>query len=142
MSESNFTPQPGPDQPAGSYPQGTGAPVPPAYPAEPPAYPTGTPAYPGEAPGYAGYAQPGYPAAPQKTSILAILALIFGIVFAPAGIVLGHIALRQLKTSGEGGASLAKAGLIIGYIFFALWILLNIVGVLLGIAGAASDLSY
>ncbi|MCS4277582.1 hypothetical protein M2390_002791 [Mycetocola sp. BIGb0189] len=132
MSDTNFTPQPGAEQPA-------------AYPAQQPA--PGLQGY-AAAPqqGYAapqpGYAQPGYAAAPQKTSVMAILALIFGILVAPVGIVLGHIALKQLKTSGEGGEGLAKAGLIIGYIFFALWILINIVGVITALAGASSSYGY
>jgi hypothetical protein len=54
---------------------------------------------------------------------MAILSLVFAFVFAPAGIVLGHIAKRQLRTSGEGGGGLATAGLILSYIFTALWVL-------------------
>lgn len=133
MSDPNFTPQPGAEQPA-AYPTQQPAPELQGYAAAP-------------QPGYAaapqpGYAQPGYAAAPQKTSVMAILALIFGILVAPVGIVLGHIALKQLKTSGEGGAGLAKAGLIIGYIFFALWILINIIGVITALAGASSSYGY
>lgn len=123
MSDTNFTPQPGAEQPA-------------AYPAQQPA-----PGLQGYAAPQPGYAQPGYAAAPQKTSVMAILALIFGIVFAPAGIVLGHIALKQLKTSGEGGAGLAKAGLIIGYIFFALWLMFFVIGLVGGIIGATAGYS-
>jgi len=45
-------------------------------------------------------------------------------VDAPVGIVLGHVAKRQIRHSGEHGESLATAGLWVGYI-------LTIVGVLL-----------
>jgi Domain of unknown function (DUF4190) len=31
--------------------------------------------------------------------------------------VLGHIAKRQLRTSGENGAGIATAGLVLSYIF-------------------------
>ena len=64
-----------------------------------------------------------YQSTPPGTNIMAILSLVFAFVFAPAGIVLGHIAKRQLRTSGEGGGGLATAGLILSYIFTALWVL-------------------
>ena len=64
-----------------------------------------------------------YQATPPGTNIMAILSLVFAFVFAPVGIVLGHIARRQLRTSGEGGGGLATAGLILSYIFTALWVL-------------------
>ncbi|WP_051701683.1 DUF4190 domain-containing protein [Mycetocola saprophilus] len=131
MSDPNFTPQPGAEQPA-AYPTQQPAPELQGYAAAPQQ---------GYAAPQPGYAQPGYAAAPQKTSIMAILALIFGIVFAPAGIVLGHISLKQLKTSGEGGAGLAKAGLIIGYIFFALWLMFFVIGLVGGIIGATAGYS-
>jgi peptidyl-prolyl cis-trans isomerase B (cyclophilin B) len=35
---------------------------------------------------------------------------------APLGVIFGHIAIGQIKTTGEGGRGLAIAGLIIGYI--------------------------
>ena len=35
------------------------------------------------------------------------------------GIVFGHVARRQIKRTGEGGAGLALAGLIIGYLGLA-----------------------
>jgi hypothetical protein len=88
-------------------------------------------------PGYGqpGYAQPGYPGytqqypyppAPRGTNTMAILAIIFAFVFAPLGIVFGLIARSQIKQSGEEGAGLALAGIIIGAIFSALFLLLII----------------
>ncbi|RLP77259.1 DUF4190 domain-containing protein [Mycetocola tolaasinivorans] len=140
-NNNNFTPP--------EYPQGGPQQTPPAYPTQAdglPGYPApagGQPGYPAPqgypAPegypqqGYApaGYPQQGYPAGPPRTNLLAILSLVFAFVFAPVGIVLGHIAKKQLKTSGEAGAGLAKAGLIISYIVtilvilgIALWIVM------------------
>uniref|UniRef100_A8M1X1 DUF4190 domain-containing protein n=2 Tax=Salinispora arenicola TaxID=168697 RepID=A8M1X1_SALAI len=57
------------------------------------------------------------------TNVLAVLSLVFAFVFAPAGIVLGHLAQRQLRTSGEAGGQLATWGLILSYIFTALGLL-------------------
>ncbi|MFC3504190.1 DUF4190 domain-containing protein [Micromonospora krabiensis] len=59
----------------------------------------------------------------SPTNVLAILSLIFAFVFPPAGAVLGHLAKRQLKTSGEAGDQLATWGLILGYVFTGLGLL-------------------
>ena len=88
---------------------------PPAAPTPPPAQPV-YPAYGQPAPGY--YAPP--------TNTMAILALVFGFVFAPVGIVLGHLALGQIKRTGESGHGLALAGLILGYVFTGLGVLVII----------------
>jgi hypothetical protein len=72
------------------------------------------------------YGQPAYGtpyAAPQAapgTNLLAILSLVFAFIVPVVGIVLGHIAKRQLKTSGENGDGIATAGLVISYIFTGL----------------------
>lgn len=64
------------------------------------------------------------------TNVMAILSLVFAFVFAPLGIVFGHIAKRQIRRTGEQGSGLATAGLVLGYIFtiimIAAWILLAI----------------
>lgn len=66
-----------------------------------------------------------YSAAPlgPRTNTLAIIALIAAFVFAPAGIICGHIALSQIKRTGEGGQGLALWGTILGYVFTALGLL-------------------
>ncbi len=67
----------------------------------------------------------GYGAPPpgNKTNVLAILALVFAFVFPVAGIVMGHIALKQIRESGEEGEPLAKWGMILGYVFTGLALL-------------------
>ena len=63
------------------------------------------------------------PAAPAgKTNTLAIIALIGAFVVSPAGIICGHIALNQIKKTGEAGRGLALWGTILGYVFTAFWI--------------------
>jgi hypothetical protein len=64
-------------------------------------------------------------AAPTNT--LAIITLIAAFVLPLAGIITGHIALKQLKTSGESGHALAKWGLILSYIFVGLGVLFAII---------------
>ncbi|QLD28335.1 DUF4190 domain-containing protein [Micromonospora carbonacea subsp. aurantiaca] len=46
-----------------------------------------------------------------------MLSLVFAFVFAPAGIVLGHLAKRQIRRTGEDGDQLATWGLILSYVF-------------------------
>jgi hypothetical protein len=61
---------------------------------------------------------------------MAILSLVFAFVFAPLGIVFGHVAKRQIRRTGEGGSGLATAGLVLSYIFtiiaIASWIALAV----------------
>jgi hypothetical protein len=54
---------------------------------------------------------------------MAILALVMGFVFAPAGIVLGVMARRQIRQTGEEGDGLALAGIIVGSIATAFFVL-------------------
>ena len=61
-----------------------------------------------------------------RTNVLAIIALILGIFVPIGGIICGHIALGQIKRTGEAGHGLALAGTIIGYAFTALGIIITI----------------
>jgi peptidyl-prolyl cis-trans isomerase B (cyclophilin B) len=47
---------------------------------------------------------------------MAIASLICAFVFAPLGIIFGHISLSQIKRTGEEGHGLAVAGLVISYV--------------------------
>ncbi|HEU4755958.1 MAG TPA: DUF4190 domain-containing protein [Agromyces sp.] len=94
--------------------------VPPAPPAQPaPSYGTGAPAYNATTPSY------GAPAG-QKTNVLAIVSLVSSFFISIVGIITGHIALSQIKKTGEQGRGLAIAGLIIGYIGLVVGIILAI----------------
>jgi len=115
-------PNPGqdPNQPQQPYGQASTPPYSDPYGQQP-----GSPADPyGQQPGYPppGYPPPGY-AQPRSTNIMAILSLVLAFVFSPAGIVLGHIASKQIRQTGEEGAGLAKAGMIISYVFTGLYLL-------------------
>jgi hypothetical protein len=78
------------------------------------------------------YGMPPYPGyGPQRrTNSLAIASLVLSLaglitcISAPVGVVLGHIAKRQIRQTGEDGDGLATAGLWIGYILTVLGILL------------------
>jgi hypothetical protein len=128
---------PAPAQPQAAYPQ-PGY-LEPGYPQ--PGYPQ--PGYP--QPGYpqagypgAGYPQPGYPqtgypyaypAPVRPTNGLAIGAMVVSIAAALGlcaygmggylgivGAILGHVARRQIRSTGESGDGMAMAGVIVGWI--------------------------
>ncbi|MGN9807810.1 DUF4190 domain-containing protein [Micromonospora sp. BQ11] len=77
---------------------------------------------------YGGY---GYPPPQQKTNGLAIAALVLALVgigsciTAPIGAILGHVARKQIRQTGEGGEGMAKAAIIVG------WILTGLLGLLI-----------
>ena len=91
---------------------------PPGYP--PPGYTT--PGYPPPGPTAPGYPPSGFYRPPTNT--LAVLALVFAFVIAPAGIVLGVMARKQIRQTGEEGDGLALAGIIVGSIVTGIWALI------------------
>lgn len=118
---------------AGTPAYGTPAYATPAYAATgvvAPAPGAAAPAY--AAPGYAapGYGAPGYPVMPvARTNTMAILALVFGIGGGWLGILFGHMALSQIRRTGEQGRGLALAGLICGYVGAGFWLIVIIVSI-------------
>jgi hypothetical protein len=81
-------------------------------------------------PGY-GYPSQGYPGPWRRpTNGLAIGALVASLVFAPVGIVLGVMARKQIRQTGEEGDGLALAGIIIGSIVSAIYVLMILVMVI------------
>ncbi len=69
----------------------------------------------------------------NKFNVMAILAFVFGWNLGPLGVIFGHIALNQIKTTGERGRGLAIAGLIFGYLWLTLilvWVVF--IGFILG----------
>lgn len=61
--------------------------------------------------------QPGSQPPAASTNGTAIAALVLSLLLSPVGIILGYVARSQIKRTGEAGAGLAKAALIIGWIF-------------------------
>jgi peptidyl-prolyl cis-trans isomerase B (cyclophilin B) len=112
----------GPPPPSGAWgpppPSGESGPPPPPYGAYPVAPYGGYPA------DYYGYPQP------RSTNSLAIVSLVCAFVFAPLGILFGHISLSQIKKTGEEGRGLAIAGLVISYLITVLTVLVIVLSVL------------
>lgn len=93
------------------------------------------------------YGQPGYGYAPARpNNVLAIISLvasIAGVTILPfvgsiAGVITGHMSLKQLQSSGENGRGMAVAGTIIGWIGTGFWLLLIVIWVIAAIAFAAA----
>ncbi|WP_440709341.1 DUF4190 domain-containing protein [Herbiconiux sp. YIM B11900] len=64
-----------------------------------------------------------YPAQ-TKTNTLGIITLVLGVLgFGLVPVITGHIALGQIKRTGEEGRGLTLAGLILGYVTLAGWLL-------------------
>ena len=79
----------------------------------------------------------GAPLAP-RTNTLAIVALVLGLTVPIGGIIAGHMALGQIKRTGEGGHGLALAGAILGYVFTG-FLVLYIVGIIIALVVTASS---
>lgn len=97
-------PPTGPYGPEGSLPANPGVPPQAEYHGGPP--PAGMP------PGYPSYPQQ----PPRRTNTLAIIALILAFLIAPIGLILGIVALTQIRKRGESGTGLAVAGVVVGAI--------------------------
>ncbi len=104
------------------------------------------PQYPNPQYGNAPYAGGGYQT-PAPTNTLAIVSLvlaILGLTFLPliasiCAVVCGHISRGQIKRTGEGGSGFATAGLIVGYVSIALFVI--VVGAIIIFAVAAANSS-
>lgn len=90
-----------------------------------PQYGTNAPSYNAGAPSY----DASYAASPagQKYNVLAIVSLVSAFFISIVAIITGHIALSQIKKTGEQGRGLAIAGLIIGYVGLVVGIIVAIV---------------
>lgn len=88
------------------------------------------------------YNQPQYGAAApygeQKYNTLAIVGFILAFFVSLGGIIVGFIALSQIKKTGEKGRGLAIAGIIIGFVAIAF----TIIYIIAAIALVASSATY
>ncbi len=65
------------------------------------------------------FAPPPPPPPPPPVNALATLSLVFAFVFAPAGAVLGHLGLAQIRHTGERGRDRALLGMAVSYAIIA-----------------------
>ena len=69
-------------------------------------------------------------AAGPRTNTLAIISLVLAFRIDLVAIITGHIALSQIKRTGEGGRGLALAGLVLGYIGLVLGLFLFVLALI------------
>ena len=143
-----FTPDPG-WRPDPSWP-----PVPPGWQLWVPDEPERDAAGSGVTPGYIGYAPApagssqwaGWaPPAPPScgTNGLAVAGFVLGLlgfvgISAILGIVFGSVALSRIRTTGQGGRGLAIAGIVLGSCWLALFVILILLGVIVGTTSGTS----
>jgi Domain of unknown function (DUF4190) len=72
------------------------------------------------------------PAPSGEVNTLATLSIVFAFVFAPVGVVLGHVALAQIARRGERGRDRALIGLTLSYVFILFAIVALIVWLIVG----------
>lgn len=73
-----------------------------------------------------------------EVDTLATLSVVFAFVFAPAGVILGHLALSQIKHRSQLGRRRAVLGLTLSYALIVLAVVALVVWLLLG-AGRHND---
>jgi hypothetical protein len=125
-----YAPQP-PQAPTNPYAQTPPpASVPPVSPG-PATPPYGQPQYspaPYGTPQYGQQSPYGYATAPPQNS-MALVSMILSLVgilswiTAPVGAILGHVAMKQIRQTGESGEGMAKTGIIVGWIITGLGVL-------------------
>jgi hypothetical protein len=122
------------------------------YPSQPyPGQPYPSQPYPGQPYPQQPYGSP-YPMPPQRgtngmaigslvTSIACLL--VFGGIGSFIGAILGHVALGQIKRTGEQGRGLAIAGIIIGWVATALWLIVAVIVIwILAVAANTTPSQY
>ena len=129
------SPRPDPFAPV-DYPPDAGLP--------PPVYPNPYAGYPGY-PGYPSGSNPYDPYRPTKppgTNGKAIAALITSLLGLPccglpsiAGVILGVIAMRETRRTGQDGYGIALAGAIIGGLVIAIWAFYLLVTFVISVSG-------
>jgi Domain of unknown function (DUF4190) len=72
------------------------------------------------------------PAPSGEMNTLATLSIVFAFVFAPVGVVLGHVALAQISRRGERGRDRALIGLTLSYLFMLFAVVALIVWLIIG----------
>jgi len=78
---------------------------------------------------------------PSRTNTFAIVSLVCSLasflvgVSCIAGIVFGHLALRQIRRTGEEGRGMAIAGLVIGYVALVILVLVVVLVAVVVISG-------
>jgi hypothetical protein len=72
------------------------------------------------------------PPSPQKTNTFATLSVVFAFLFAPAGAVLGHLGLSQIRRTKERGHDRALIGVTLSYAFIFIAVAVLVIWTVVG----------
>lgn len=61
---------------------------------------------------------------PRRFNILAILALLLACIGGAPALIFGHVAIGQIKESGERGLRIAQVATVLGYVWLVVWVVL------------------
>jgi hypothetical protein len=64
----------------------------------------------------------------DEANTLATLSVVFAFLFAPAGAILGHLGLAQIRRTGQRGRDRALVGVVLSYVFITVGVVVLIVG--------------
>jgi hypothetical protein len=76
----------------------------------------------------------GYPPPQQRTNGMAIASMVLGILWiywigAILALVFGYIAKRQIRERGESGGGMATAGIVLGWVWIGIGVLVAVIGI-------------
>ena len=77
-----------------------------------------------------------------KTNTLAIVSLVLAFFVSLGAVICGHIALSQIKRTGENGRGLAIAGLVLGYLGLVGGLILSIVWISFFTLAASNGVTF
>lgn len=59
---------------------------------------------------------------PARFNLLAILALLLACIGGAPALIFGHVAIGQIKGSGERGLRMAQIATVLGYLWLVVWV--------------------
>ena len=79
------------------------------------------------------------PTPPRRINAFATLSVVFAFLFAPAGAVLGHLGLSQIRRTGERGRERAVIGLTLSYVFTLIAVAVLVIWTVVGMRPGRSS---
>lgn len=62
------------------------------------------------------------PAEGRTLNLLAVIAIVLGVIGGPVAAIFGFVAARQIKQTGERGIVLARIAIVLGILWLVVWI--------------------
>jgi len=62
------------------------------------------------------------PAEGRTFNLLAVIAIVLGVIGGPVAAIFGFVAVRQIRQTGERGLLLARLAIVLGIVWLVVWI--------------------